>query len=53
VWKNNFSHLLNLQSVSYVGHIEIYTTELLVHDPSPFEFGICITKLESCKLNSS
>jgi hypothetical protein len=48
-WKNYFSQLLNVHRVSDVKQIEIHTAELLVSDPSPFEFEIGIAKLEKYK----
>jgi hypothetical protein len=36
-WKNYFSQLLNVHGVSDVRQIEVYTAELLIPDPSPFE----------------
>jgi hypothetical protein len=41
-WKNYFSQLLNVHSVSDVRQIEIHN----VHDPSPFEVEIGIAKLK-------
>jgi hypothetical protein len=48
-WKNCFSQLLNVYSVSEVKHIELHTAELLLPDPSPFEVEIAIAKLKSYK----
>jgi hypothetical protein len=48
-WKNCFSQLLNVHRVADVRQIEIYTAELLVHNPSPFEVEIVIAKLKRYK----
>jgi hypothetical protein len=47
--KNYFSQLLNIHRVSDVRQIEIYTAELLVPDPSPFDFEIAYAKLKRYK----
>jgi hypothetical protein len=39
-WKNCFSQLLNVHTVSDIRQFEIDTAELLVPDPSPFEVEI-------------
>jgi hypothetical protein len=44
-WKNYFSQLLNVYSVSDVRQIEIHTWELLLPDASPFEVEIAIALL--------
>jgi hypothetical protein len=46
---NYFSQLLNVHRVSDVRQIEIRTTELLVHHPSPFEVEIDIARLKRYK----
>lgn len=38
--------LLSVREVSYVGHIEMYTTEQSLRDHSPFEVEIAITNLK-------
>jgi hypothetical protein len=48
-WKNYFSQLLNVHSVSNARQIEIHTAEPLVPDPSPFEDEIAIEKLKRNK----
>jgi hypothetical protein len=48
-WKKYLSQLLNVHRVSDVKHIEIYTAEPLVPDPSPFEVDIAIEKLKRYK----
>jgi hypothetical protein len=49
MWKNNFSQLLNVCKVSDVRQIEIYTAEVLVPHPSPFEVEIAIETLKRYK----
>ncbi|PNF35986.1 hypothetical protein B7P43_G02286 [Cryptotermes secundus] len=48
-WKNYFSHLLNVHSVSDVRQIEMHTVEPLVPDPSPSEVESAIAKLKRYK----
>jgi hypothetical protein len=48
-WKNYFSQLLNVHSISDVRQTEIHAAELLVPDPSPFEVEIAIAKLKRYK----
>jgi hypothetical protein len=43
-WKNYFSQLLNVHTVSDVRQIEIHAAEPLVPDPSPFVFEVAIAK---------
>jgi hypothetical protein len=45
-WKNYFSQLQNVHSVSDVREVEIHTTEPLVPEPSHFEVEIAIAKLK-------
>jgi hypothetical protein len=44
-WKNYFSQLLNVHSVSDVRQIEMHTAELLVPDHIPLEVEIAIARL--------
>jgi hypothetical protein len=46
-WKNYFSQLLNVHSVSDVGQIEVHTAEPLVPGPSHVEAEIAIASLKS------
>jgi hypothetical protein len=50
-WRNNFSHLcvLNIHGVNDVRQTEIHTADLLVPEPSIFEFEITIKKLKRHK----
>jgi hypothetical protein len=48
-WKNYFSRLLNVHSVSDVRQIEVHTAEPLVPGPSRFKFEITISKLRKYK----
>jgi hypothetical protein len=48
-WKNYFSQLLNLHGVSNVRQLEIHTAELLVREPSHFEFETAILNLKNYK----
>jgi hypothetical protein len=48
-WKEYFSHLLNVHSVSDVRHRGIHTAEQLVPDPSHFEVEMAILKLQKHK----
>jgi hypothetical protein len=48
-FKNYFSQLLNLHRVGDVRHIDILTAEPSVHDSSPLELEIAITKLKKYK----
>jgi hypothetical protein len=50
MWKNYFSHLLNVHNVRDVGQIEIHTAEPLVSGLSPSEVEIAIAKLKKYKL---
>jgi hypothetical protein len=52
-WKNYFCQLLNVQSVSDVRQIEIYTSQPTIPDPSPFEVEIAIAELKKYKLPGS
>jgi hypothetical protein len=45
-WKNYFSQLMNVSSISDVKQIEIHTAEPSVPDPSHFEIKITIAKLK-------
>jgi hypothetical protein len=45
-WKNYFSQLLNVHSISDRRQMEIHTCEPLIPEPSPFESEIAI---ENCK----
>jgi hypothetical protein len=47
--KNYFSQLLNIQNVSDVRQIEVYTAETLVPGLSLLEVEIGIAKLKECK----
>jgi hypothetical protein len=47
-WKNCFSQLLNVHSISDVRQVEI-TAEPLVPDPSPFEVEVALQKLRDHK----
>jgi hypothetical protein len=46
MWKNYFFQLLNAHRVSDVRQKEIYTAELLVPDPRPFEVEIATVKFK-------
>ena len=48
-WRNRSSQLLNVHEVSDVRQTEIHTTELLVPEPSAFEFELDIEKLKRPK----
>jgi hypothetical protein len=48
-WKNYFSLLLNVHSVSDVRHIEVHTGEPLGPGPSPLEIEIATTNLKRYK----
>jgi hypothetical protein len=48
-WKNYFSQLLNVHSVSDVSQIEVHTAEPLVPGPSHREVEIAIAKLKKYK----
>jgi hypothetical protein len=48
-WKNYFSQLLNVYSVSDVRQKEIHTAESLVPGPSPLEVEIAIAELNKYK----
>jgi hypothetical protein len=48
-WKNYFCQLLIVHKFSDVRHIEIYTAEAVVPNPSPFEFEIDIANLKRYK----
>jgi hypothetical protein len=48
-WKNYFSQLLNVHSVSDVRQIELHTAEPLVPGPSHLEVEIAIAKLKKYK----
>jgi hypothetical protein len=39
-WNSYFSQSLNVHRVNDVRQIEIHTAELLVPDPSPFQFEV-------------
>jgi hypothetical protein len=52
-WKNCFSQLLKVCGISHVRQIELYTVELLVPDPSPFEVEIAVAKLKRYNLPGS
>jgi hypothetical protein len=52
-WKNYFSQLLNVHSVSDVRQIEVHVAEPLVPGPSHLEVEIAITKLKKYKLPSN
>jgi hypothetical protein len=53
MWKNYFSQLLNIHSVSDVRQIEIHRAEPSVPDPILFEVEIAIVNLKSYKSPSS
>ena len=48
-WRNHFSQLLNVRGVNDVRQTEIYTAESLVPEPSAFDFGMAIEKLNRHK----
>jgi hypothetical protein len=52
-WKNYFSQLLNVNNVSDVRQIEVYTAEPLVPGPSRLEVEIATAKLKKYKSPSS
>jgi hypothetical protein len=52
-WKNCYSLLLNVHSVSDVRQIEIHTAEPTVPDPGPSEVEIAIANLKKYKLHGS
>jgi hypothetical protein len=52
-WKNYFSRLLNVHSVSDVRQIEVHTAEPLVPGRSRVEVEMAISKLEKDKLPGS
>jgi len=43
-WRNHFSQLLNVHEFNDVRQREIHTAELLVPEPSAFEFELAIEK---------
>jgi hypothetical protein len=48
-WRNNFSQLLNIHGINDVRWTEIHATELLVPEPSVFEFELGTEKLKRRK----
>jgi hypothetical protein len=52
-WKNYFSQLLNMQSISDVKQIEVYTAEPLIPGPSRLEVQITVVKLKKYKAPGS
>jgi hypothetical protein len=52
-WKNYFTQLINVRRTTDVRQIEIPSTELLAHKPSPFEFDTAIQKLKEYSLTGS
>jgi hypothetical protein len=52
-WENYYSQFLNVDRVNDVRQRDVHRAETLIHDPSPFEDKIAITKLKICKLPSS
>jgi hypothetical protein len=52
-WKNYFSQLLNVHSVSDVRQIAVHTTESLVPGPNLLEVEIPIGKFKNCKSTGS
>jgi len=48
-WRKYFSQLLNVPGANDVRQTEIHTAELLVPEPSTFEFEFAIEKLKSHK----
>jgi hypothetical protein len=46
IWKNYFTQLLNVCTVSDDRQTAVCTAEPLVPDASPFQVGIAIAKLE-------
>ena len=46
-WRNSFSQLLNVHGVNDVRQAEIQTAELLVPEPSAFEFELAIEKVKN------
>jgi hypothetical protein len=44
MWKNYFSQLLTIPSVSDVGHKETQTAVLILNDPRSFEVEVAIAK---------
>jgi len=49
MWRNYFSHLFNVKGFSDVRQTETHTTELLLPEPSVFEFEMAIEKLKGHK----
>jgi hypothetical protein len=49
MWKNYFSQLLNVHTVSDVRQIKIHTAEPLVPDPSPLEVEIALAMFKRYK----
>jgi len=45
-WRKLFSQPLNVHGVNYVRQAEMHTAELLVPEPSAFEFELDIGKLK-------
>jgi len=48
-WRKHFSHPLIIHGVNDVRQTEIHTAELLLLEPSAFEFEVVIEKLKSHK----
>jgi hypothetical protein len=52
-WKNYFSQLLNVHTVSEIRQVEVHTSEPLVRGPSRIEVEIGIAKLKKYKTPAS
>jgi hypothetical protein len=52
-WKKYIPQLLNVHTVTDVGHIEIHAAVSVVPGPSPLEFEVAIAKLKNYKWPSS
>jgi hypothetical protein len=53
MWKNSFSQLLNVHSVSDVRQMETHTAEPLVPGPSPPELETAVVRLRKYKSSGS
>jgi hypothetical protein len=50
-WRNHFSQLFTVHGVSEVRQREIHTAELLLPEPSAFEFEMTIEKIKGHNLS--
>jgi len=50
-WRNHFSQLFTVHRVSEVRQREIHTAELLLPEPSAFEFEMTIEKIKGHNLS--